>query len=129
MLFIKTWSYANIHLRSFKWNFRSSKWYFLNRINLYHMEWRLNRAYPIFRMKNECSLNILGLGSYNRSSWNIWNTLVLIIFPLFKIIHTITKIITYIKITQVSDIESNINFIGIVINSFKNFVWVVPFWM
>ena len=30
-------------------------------------------------MKNECLLNLFGLGSCNRYSWNIWNTMILIL--------------------------------------------------
>ena len=31
-------------------------------------------------MKNECLLNLLSFGSCNKSSWNIWNTIILINF-------------------------------------------------
>ena len=52
-------------------------------------------------------LNLLCLGSCNRSSSNIWNTVILIIFPLFKRIRPrIRKITTYIKRIQVSNISS-----------------------
>ena len=65
------------------------------------MKWELNKAYPILYMKNECLLNFLGW-----SSWNIWITVILVIFPLFKRIRPrIRIIITYIKRTQVSNFE------------------------
>ena len=86
-------------------------------------------------MKNECLLNLLGFGSCNRFNWNIWNIVILIIYLLFKMIRSQTKkTITYIKRTQVSNIESriywkfsgNINFICIVINFFTDLIKVIP---
>ena len=48
------------------------------------MKWRLNRVYLILYMTNECLLNLLNLGSCNRSIWNIWNTTILITYSCFQ---------------------------------------------